>query len=157
MLTFLDTHDMMRALTILSGKHIRPEARRIWEIDKNASQWHIKVHGREFLTEEFRKFEFDNDKLTDEEYKLAVKRLKVAVILQYFLVGNPCIFYGTEVGLHGFKDPFNRKCYPYGNEDLKLLEFYQKIGKFRNKYVGKNSQYKTLYYDKDIFAFEREK
>ena len=75
--------------------------------------------------------------------------------MQYFLVGNPCIFYGTEVGLHGFKDPFNRKCYPYGDEDLKLLEFYQKIGKFRNKYVGKNSQYKTLYYDKDIFAFER--
>lgn len=156
MLNSLDTHDMMRALTILSGKYIRPEPDRIWEIDKNPSQWHIKVHGREkFLTEEFRKFEFDNDKLTDEEYKLAVKRLKIAVILQYFLVGNPCIFYGTEVGLHGFKDPFNRKCYPYGNEDLELLEFYQKIGEFRNKYVGTNSQYKTLDYDKDIFAFER--
>lgn len=156
MLNSLDTHDMIRSITILSERHIRKEPDRIWEIDKNPSQWHIKVHGREkFLTEDFRKFEYDNDKLSHDEYELAVKRLKVAVILQYFLIGNPCIFYGTEVGLHGFKDPFNRKCYPYGNEDIELLKFYQEIGEFRSKYIGRNSQYKTLYYDKDIFAFER--
>ena len=158
MFNSLDTHDMMRAITILSLKCVRDEPDRIWEIDKEGSRWHVVRNGRgEFLTDDFRQFEFDNDKLGKEEYDLATRRLKVAVILQYFLPGIPCTFYGTEVGLHGFKDPFNRKCFPWNEEgqDRELLSFYQEIGKFRKLYHGAGSSFEVLYADQDVFIFER--
>ena len=159
MFNSLDTHDMMRAITILSMKCVRSEPDRIWEIDKEGSRWHVVRNGRgEFLTDEFRQFEFDNDKLTKEEYDIAIKRLRVAVILQYFLPGIPCIYYGTEVGVHGFKDPFNRKCFPWNEEeqDISLLEYYQKIGKFRKQYHGAGSRFEVLHADDEVFIFERE-
>lgn len=158
MFNSLDTHDMMRAITILSLKCVRDEPDRIWEIDKEGSRWHVVRNGRgEFLTDDFRQFEFDNDKLGKEEYDLAIRRLKVAVILQYFLPGIPCTFYGTEVGMHGFKDPFNRKCFPWNeeNQDRELFSFYQEIGKFRKLYHGEGSTFEVLYADQDVFIFER--
>ena len=158
MFNSLDTHDMMRALTILSLKCVRDEPDRIWEIDKEGSPWHVVRNGRgEFLTDTFRQFEFNNDELSKEEYELATKRLKVAVILQYFLPGIPCTFYGTEVGMHGFKDPFNRKCFDWNEEhwDKDLLSFYQAIGKFRKLYHGTGSSFEVLYADQDVFIFER--
>lgn len=158
MFNSLDTHDMMRAITILSQKCVRDEPDRIWEIDKEGSRWHVVRNGRgEFLTDDFRQFEFDNDKLGSEEYAQAVKKLKVAVILQYFLPGIPCTFYGTEVGMHGFKDPFNRKCFNWDEEywDKDLLSFYQEIGRFRKSYHGAGSSFEVRYTDQDIFIFER--
>ena len=158
MFNSLDTHDMMRAITILSLKCVRDEPDRIWEIDKEGSRWHVVRNGRgEFLTDDFRQYEFDNDKLGKEEYDLATRRLKVAVILQYFLPGIPCTFYGTEVGMHGFKDPFNRKCFPLNGEDQdrELFSFYQEIGKFRKLYHAVGSTFEVLYADQDVFIFVR--
>lgn len=154
MFNSLDTHDMMRAITILSLKCVRDEPDRIWEIDKEGSRWHV---GDRFLTDEFRQFEFDNDKLRGEDYEQAVRRLKVAVILQYFLPGIPCIYYGTEVGVYGFKDPFNRKCFPWKEEDQdkKLLCYFQEIGEFRKQYQGAGSSFEVLYADNDVFIFRR--
>lgn len=31
---------------------------------------------------------------------------------QYCLPGVPCVYYGDEAGMEGYKDPFNRGCYP---------------------------------------------
>lgn len=158
MFNSLDTHDMMRAITILSKKCIRDEPDRIWEIDKEWSKWHVVNNGMiKFFTDQFRQFEYDNDRLSKEEYQQAKKRLKVAVILQYFLPGIPCTFYGTEVGLHGYKDPMNKKCYPWNDEgrDEELLNYYQEIGRFRKQYHGTRSDFKPLYADDGVFAFER--
>ena len=159
MFNSLDTHDMMRAITILSKKFIRNEPDRIWEIDKEGSKWHVTINGRGvFLTEDFRKFEFENDKLSKEEYDVAIKRLKIAVVLQYFLPGIPCVFYGTEIGMHGFKDPFNRKCFNWDENswDKDLLNFYQEIGKFRKLYHGAGSNFSTIQEETDVFCFMRE-
>ncbi len=158
MFNSLDTHDMMRAITILSMKCIRDEPDRIWEIDKEGSRWHVVRNGRgEFLTDDFRQFEFDNDKLGEGEYEVAIKRLKLAIILQYFLPGIPCIYYGTEVGMHGFKDPFNRKCFDWNEEhwDKDLLKYYQEIGIFRKQYHATGSSFEVIYADNDVFIFER--
>ncbi len=158
MFNSLDTHDMMRAITILSKRFIREDRDRIWEIDETGSRWHVIRNGRgEFLTDEFRQFEFDNDKLTSSEYDIATKRLRVAVMLQYFLPGIPCTFYGTEVGMCGFKDPFNRKCFDWNEEhwDKELLKYYQEIGKFRKQYQGAGSSFEVLQADQDVVIFER--
>lgn len=156
MFNSLDTHDIMRAITIFSQKFNRNEPDRVWDIDKEKSLWHISINGHGvFLTEVFRKFELENDRLTPKEYADAKAKLKVAVMLQYFLPGIPCIYYGTEVGVTGFKDPFNRKCYPWDNQDKELLQFYRDIGKYRSFYTGRNSSFKVLYSDSSVFAFER--
>ncbi len=137
MLNALDTHDTMRALTILSLKCVRNGYDRIWEIDKDPSIWHVETnYGRDFLTDEFRKFEFENDKLSKEEYELAVKRLKIAFVLMGTLPGNLCIFYGTEKGMHGFKDPFNRKCMTWEENDNSLEQFFKGYLHFWKKFKG---------------------
>lgn len=158
MLNSLDTHDMIRALTILAGKCMRKGEDRIWDIDKDPSPWHRNTpEGRRFFTEEFRQFEYENDVLEKDQYEHAKKLLKLAVMIQYFIEGNPCIFYGTEVGLHGYKDPFNRKCFPWDNIDTELLAFYQEIGKIRSHFCGQGCQTRFLHADTDLLVFERYK
>ena len=51
------------------------------------------------------------------------KRLFMAgTALQMLLPGVPCVYYGDEVGLFGGGDPFNRRPYPWGREDLVMRD-----------------------------------
>ena len=51
--------------------------------------------------------------------------------LMFFLPGVPSINYGDEAGLQGYKDPFNRRCYPWGHEDTELLDYVKELGRIR--------------------------
>ena len=57
--------------------------------------------------------------------------MRIASGILYTLPGIPCIYYGDEVGIEGYKDPFNRKTFPWGNEDLELLDWYKRLGAMR--------------------------
>ena len=48
-----------------------------------------------------------------------------AVVIQMTWPGAPTIYYGDEVGMVGWTDPDNRRSYPWGHEDLELLEFHR--------------------------------
>jgi glycosidase len=72
--------------------------------------------------------------ISPNELKQAVKKLKIAALIQFTLPGIPSVYYGDEVGLLGFEDPLNRAPYPYGRENTEILEFYRTLGKFRKKY-----------------------
>ncbi|MEE0929353.1 MAG: glycoside hydrolase family 13 protein [Acutalibacteraceae bacterium] len=72
-------------------------------------------------------------KLSDEEYALAVKKQKLAAVIQYTLPGIPSLYYGDEAGLEGYGDPFCRGSYPWGKENLELLDFYKWLGKMRRE------------------------
>lgn len=69
--------------------------------------------------------------LTPDQYENAVKLLKLAAVLQYTLPGVPSLYYGDEVGMTGYGDPFCRATYPWGNENTELLEFYKELGSIR--------------------------
>ncbi len=43
--------------------------------------------------------------------------LRMAAFLQFTLPGIACVYYGDEAGMTGYRDPFNRKYYPWGQED----------------------------------------
>lgn len=73
--------------------------------------------------------------LTPEEYSKGKELLKKAAFLQFTLPGIPCIYYGDEVGLTGFKDPYCRMCYPCGREDIDLLEFFRSLAKIRTEHT----------------------
>ncbi len=69
--------------------------------------------------------------LDDKKYAKGVKLLKCAVALQYTLPGVPSVYYGDEAGMQGYKDPFNRGCYPWGKENQELINFYRTLGEIR--------------------------
>ncbi len=73
--------------------------------------------------------------LTAQERELAVSRLKLAAFLQFTLPGMPSIYYGDEVGMEGFEDPFCRRCYPWGREDISLREFFRELCRLKNAHA----------------------
>ncbi len=71
--------------------------------------------------------------LSPGQREQAKQLLMLSAFLQYTLPGAPSIYYGDEVGMEGHKDPFNRRTYPWGNEDSELLEHYRKLGQLRRE------------------------
>ena len=72
-------------------------------------------------------------RLSRNQREVAHERLLMASFLQYMLPGSPSLYYGDEAGMEGYKDPFNRRPYPWGLEDPELLEHYKRLGKLRKK------------------------
>lgn len=59
-----------------------------------------------------------------EEY-VNVAVMREAVVMQMTWVGAPTIYYGDEAGVCGWTDPDSRRTYPWGSEDLELIEFHR--------------------------------
>lgn len=130
---FLTSHDTPRIPNILVGDFMKedPGFENIWDMEKD-SYWYDE-NGK-FDTYKFRKWESENDKIPEEKKELANMLHRKAVFLQYTLPGLPSIFAGDEAGTTGYKDPFNRKPFPWNNIDNNLYEFYCTMGKFRISY-----------------------
>ena len=125
----IGTHDTERALTILGGE---PAGNR----------------GREWQAAQT---------LSADQRDTSLKRLRLASLLQYLLPGVPCLYYGDEAGMEGYRDPFNRACYPWGKEGKNLLQWYQGLGQLRaqEKEILGKGMYRTLYAEGNLLAFER--
>ena len=59
--------------------------------------------------------------------------LRTAAFLQFTLPGAPCIYYGDEAGMTGYRDPFNRGFYPWGEEDTNLQAFYRALARLKRE------------------------
>jgi len=103
LMNFLGTHDTERILTVLADTG----------------------------TKDMTNSELAGFRLTDEQRALAKKRLKLAYALLCAFPGIPCIYYGDEAGMEGGRDPFNRRPYVWGRQDMELLEFYRLVGSIR--------------------------
>ena len=127
LMNILDTHDTARILSVL-GSESMPQS----------------------------KAEAADRKLTAAERALAVCRLKKAVLLQFTLPGVPCVYYGDEIGMEGFGDPFNRRCFPWGEEDEEILSWYRRIAELRSEiFVFACGTYREVFSDAFCFVFER--
>lgn len=95
-------------------------------------------------------------RLEKEQYELAIKRLKLLSLIQFTFPGVPCLYYGDEAGVQGFEDPYNRRTYPWGNEDQELLSWYRTITKIRaDNPVFQNGSWRPHSASDDLFVFER--
>ena len=95
-------------------------------------------------------------KLTQEEYLKGSALLKVGALLQYTLPGVPSLYYGDEVGMQGYGDPFCRGTYPWGKEDTSLLSFYKCLGAVRREQkVFKDGDFIPVYADWGEVAYIR--
>jgi cyclomaltodextrinase len=59
--------------------------------------------------------------------------LKLGAAILFAFPGSPTVYYGDEAGLEGFEDPFNRRTFPWGQEDRELTEYFSRLGKLRKK------------------------
>lgn len=73
-----------------------------------------------------------NYRLTEEQYRRGKERLKAGELLLYAFPGSPTVYYGDEAGMEGFEDPFNRRPFPWGEEDRELMDWFAALGRARN-------------------------
>lgn len=72
--------------------------------------------------------------MSPDEWEKGKQGAYFAFFLLFALPGISCVYYGDEVGLDGFRDPYCRKCYPYGREDLEVFEFVKHLAKIKKTY-----------------------
>lgn len=60
--------------------------------------------------------------------------MREAVTIQMTWPGAPTLYYGDEAGLCGWTDPDNRRCYPWGREDMSLVRFHKELINMHKSY-----------------------
>ncbi len=105
-MTLIGSHDVPRALTVLSG-HPDPGDR-----DQQAFTW-----------------------LSQEERLRGLRLLRLAAVFQAVYPGAPSVYYGDETGLEGFRDPFNRRTFPWGYLDTALVEHFSQVFGWRKRFA----------------------
>lgn len=107
-MNLLSTHDTERLITALAGEPANGRDR----------EWQCRRH------------------LSDEQRAHGEKLVRLAAILQYTLPGVPSTYYGDEILLEGYRDPFNRGSFKWDkvktDSDVnEILNFYKFLGKLR--------------------------
>ncbi len=83
-------------------------------------------------------------------------RFRQGVVMQMTWPGNPTIYYGDEAGVCGWTDPDNRRTYPWGNEDLELIEFHRYMTGIRKRHpVFRYGSLKELAAEQDVIVYGR--
>lgn len=70
--------------------------------------------------------------MTPEQLDLGKARFRLASFLQFTLPGCPCVYYGDEAGMTGYRDPFNRQYYIWGREDRELQQYIRSLAHLKN-------------------------
>ena len=73
-------------------------------------------------------------RLSRSQFDVAYDRLLMASFLQYTLPGSASLYYGDEAGMEGYRDPFNRRTYPWGREDMVFLNHFKRLGRLRKEH-----------------------
>lgn len=91
-MNILSTHDTERALTAIAGE---------------------PANGRDRSWQSGRR-------IASDRYDLAVQRLLLAYAMLFTLPGVPCVYYGDEIAMQGYRDPFNRAYYDWNSTEERL-------------------------------------
>ncbi len=109
-------------------------------------------------------YEHSNDelavsRLSPARRKQAMRLLKLASTLQFTVFGIPSVYYGDEVGMEGFHDPFCRFPFPWHDLDdparADLLAHYRALGELRKSPAFHGGDFRILNHGNSHIAYER--
>lgn len=86
--------------------------------------------------------------ISEKQDNHAKKLMRLAIAIMMSIPGIPSIYYGDECGMHGLRDPFNRR--PFMIRDNELLAYYQKWGNIRKSDVFKRGDFFSEAIDDDV-------
>ncbi len=132
-INFMRGFDSGRALkdTVMSIVENYPQ--QVWQCNMNLLGTHDTPRILTALVDDFdgSREEKAQRRLSRHQMDVAYERLLMASFLQYTLPGSPSLYYGDEALMEGYRDPFNRRTYPWGREDWHLLNHFRRLGKLR--------------------------
>ena len=91
-MNFLSTHDTERGITAIAGE---------------------PANGRDRYWQSKRMI--PGDRIDD-----ALRRVLLAYAMLYTLPGVPCVYYGDEIAMQGYRDPFNRAFFDWNSTERRL-------------------------------------
>ena len=143
LMNFSSTHDISRPLDIFGSREFDFYTEWVWDT----------LHRRENKDDYVY---FNNFKLTPEERAKGKELFKTYLFCLNFMPGILSIFYGDEVGVEGLGNILNRQPYPWGNEDMELLQFVRNLGSIRkNEQFLRKADMNIVDINNDYFMFER--
>ncbi len=129
LMNHIGTHDTERAITRLAGAE-NAGMGRCWQYEHNV--------------------------LGTNDYLKGISMMKMASLIQFTLPGVPSIYYGDEIGMQGMKDPFNRACMTWDNQNQELLKWYKKLGQIRKSLkVLAEGEFVPVFCNHSVIAYER--
>ncbi len=122
----------------------------------------LTVLGRDMGDEDRSMQELSRARLSKIQLKRGIKLLKIAAALQYTVYGIPSLYYGDEVGLEGYRDPFCRMPFPWHELDApvraEILDFYKRLGSIRrNEQALDGGNFCVLDHSESSICFMRSK
>ena len=103
-MNFLSTHDTERALTVIADEPANGRGRE-WQSGRS---------------------------VTGEAYEEGMLRLRMAYAIIYTLPGVPCLYYGDEIGMQGYRDPFNRAFFCWDSHEERLRPVLAQLAQLRH-------------------------
>ena len=70
--------------------------------------------------------------VTGDAYEEGMLRLRMAYAIIYTLPGVPCLYYGDEIGMQGYRDPFNRGFYCWDSHEERLRPVLAQLAQLRH-------------------------
>ena len=108
LMNLLSTHDTPRLITALAAP------------DGNAMTREQRAHYR----------------LDSVRRSRGLRLVRLAAALQFCFPGAPSVYYGDEVGMEGYEDPFNRGTFPLDGGDGALAGWYRRLGGLRRRHAA---------------------
>lgn len=95
-------------------------------------------------------------RLSPANRELGLRRMQLFALVQMTFPGVPGLYYGDEVGMEGYRDPYNRGTFPWGREDRPLLEWYCRLVRLRKHHMClRTGEFFFLPAHDDILCFGR--
>ena len=103
LMNFMSTHDTVRAITAIAGESCEGR-NRSWQRAR---------------------------RLTPEQYENGRRLMTLAYAMIFTLPGIPSIYYGDEIGMQGYKDPFNRAFFDWESRETRIRPVLQNLAALR--------------------------
>ena len=72
-------------------------------------------------------------RLPKPKYDHGIRLVRLAYAMLFTLPGVPCIYYGDEVGMQGYRDPFNRAYYDWDSTENRIKPLLRQLAKLRKE------------------------